>query len=144
MFRRFAACFKKLKNLKPLRFLLPIGLIHLLPPAVFTTDQPPINLSPPSLEIEVLSKFEMKESDLHKHLIVYQKVDHPKTDELALDLLEIYRDLFGNDNMRILILEAGATDFEEMPAGLTVIRRYSRDVQFVDFARWGNKASSLE
>ena len=38
----------------------------------------------------------------------------------------------------------GATNFEEMPAGYTVIRRYSRDVQFVDLARWGSKASTLE
>lgn len=46
--------------------------------------------------------------------------------------------------MRMVILAPRATNFEEMPAGYTVIRRYSRDVQFVDLARWGSKASTLE
>lgn len=46
--------------------------------------------------------------------------------------------------MRVVVLQPDSSNTEELPPGFTVIRRYSKDIQFVDMGIWSSKASSLE
>jgi hypothetical protein len=43
-------------------------------------------------------------------------------------LLDLYRDMFGSEQMKIIILNEGAINMQGMPFGITVIKMYSSDV----------------